>query len=191
VLSASAALVAALASFVVCSLEAHSIASGGLLAIAHRDGDQYVLDLVRGTRHKFDPQQVTAEYAQLVKAYGVGVVTGDAYASEWVKTAWRELRVLERQAHRGGRESIDHPRGQHDDYANAVCGVLRQLSDTHGFRTDYAWVDGTPIGGEDTLTAEQRAERRRQEADAFYRARLTAYLAAHGAFGAGPPFGQL
>jgi hypothetical protein len=39
-----------------------------------------------------------------------------------------ELRQLERQVHRGGRDSVDHPRGGSDDYANSVCGVLRGLS---------------------------------------------------------------
>jgi hypothetical protein len=35
-----------------------------------------------------------------------------------------QLIGLERQTTRGGRESIDHPRGGHDDVANAVCGAL-------------------------------------------------------------------
>jgi hypothetical protein len=35
----------------------------------------------------------------------------------------RELRLLERQTHRSGSDSISHPRGGHDDHANAVCGV--------------------------------------------------------------------
>jgi hypothetical protein len=34
----------------------------------------------------------------------------------------RELRLLERATHRGGRDSVDHPRNGSDDYANAVCG---------------------------------------------------------------------
>ncbi len=36
----------------------------------------------------------------------------------------RELRLLERTAHAGGRESVDHGRNGSDDYANAVFGVL-------------------------------------------------------------------
>ena len=35
-----------------------------------------------------------------------------------------ELRRLERRARPGGRDLIDHPRGSHDDLANAVCGSL-------------------------------------------------------------------
>jgi hypothetical protein len=40
----------------------------------------------------------------------------------------RELRLLERHTHRSGKDSVEHPRQGHDDHANAVCGVLRELS---------------------------------------------------------------
>jgi hypothetical protein len=36
----------------------------------------------------------------------------------------RELRLLERSVHRSGKDSVDHPRGGSDDYANATCGSL-------------------------------------------------------------------
>jgi hypothetical protein len=36
----------------------------------------------------------------------------------------RELRLLERSVHRSGKDSVDHPRGGSDDYANAACGSL-------------------------------------------------------------------
>lgn len=39
-----------------------------------------------------------------------------------------QLAALKRKVGQGGRESIDHPRGAHDDLANAVCGVLWRLS---------------------------------------------------------------
>ncbi|MGO8977210.1 MAG: terminase large subunit domain-containing protein [Steroidobacteraceae bacterium] len=35
-----------------------------------------------------------------------------------------ELRRLERRARPGGRDLVDHPRGSHDDLANAACGAL-------------------------------------------------------------------
>jgi hypothetical protein len=40
----------------------------------------------------------------------------------------RELRLLERHTHRSGKDTVDHPRGGHDDHANAVCGALWLLS---------------------------------------------------------------
>jgi hypothetical protein len=129
-------------------------ASGGTgrdsytIAVAHKEGERYVVDLVRGTRpgQKFDPQEVTRQYADLLKEYRIGSVTGDNYAAQWVAGAWRdigivyvqsdipksriylevlplftrglvrlpdhgrllnELRLLERQTHRGGKDSVD------------------------------------------------------------------------------------
>jgi hypothetical protein len=35
-----------------------------------------------------------------------------------------ELRRLERRPRPGGKDSVSHPRGSHDDRANAVCGAL-------------------------------------------------------------------
>jgi hypothetical protein len=70
-------------------------ASGGgpdsyTIAIGHREGDVIVIDVVRGTVGKFDPQEVTKEYAQLCRDYHVGRVTGDNYAGQWVADAWRK-----------------------------------------------------------------------------------------------------
>jgi hypothetical protein len=38
-----------------------------------------------------------------------------------------QLTSLERRTVRGGRDSIDHPPGGHDDVANAVCGVAATI----------------------------------------------------------------
>lgn len=35
-----------------------------------------------------------------------------------------QLLLLERRTHAGGRDSVDHPRGAHDDLANSACGAL-------------------------------------------------------------------
>jgi hypothetical protein len=45
----------------------------------------------------------------------------------------RELRLLERHTHRSGRDTVDHGRNGHDDHANAVCGVLRKMSNHLGY----------------------------------------------------------
>ena len=65
----------------------------------------------------------------------------------------RELRLLERHTHRSGKDSIDHPRGGHDDHANAVCGVLRGLSNHLGFDATYAgWNDDDDTAGKSAST---------------------------------------
>jgi hypothetical protein len=153
-------------------------ASGGVgsdsytLAIGHHEasrsgGEGFVIDCLRGTAGKFDPQEVTREYAELCKQYRIREIVGDSYASEWVAAAWakagvgykrselnksaiyleclplfargvvglpdharllRELRLLERHTHRSGKDTVDHPRGDRDDYANSALGVLHELS---------------------------------------------------------------
>lgn len=163
-------------------------ASGGVgrdaytLAIGHKDNEGFIIiDVVRGTTGKFEPVAVTRQYAELLKEYRIGSVTGDSYAQEWVAGSWRdagvtyvrselvksqiyleciplftrglvrlpdharllrEFRLLELHRHRGGRESVDHPRGGHDDHCNAVCGVLRELSNSLGYDTSMKWVNG-------------------------------------------------
>lgn len=39
-----------------------------------------------------------------------------------------QLLLLERKTHAGGRDSVDHPRGAHDDIANSVCGALLEVA---------------------------------------------------------------
>jgi hypothetical protein len=192
-------------------------ASGGTgrdaysIAIAHKEAESYVIDLVRGTRPgaKFDPVTVTQDYAALCKEYRIGSVTGDNYASQWVQGAWRntniiylqsdlpkskiylevlplfarglirlpdhgrllnELRLLERVTHRGGRDSVDHPKGGHDDYSNAVCGVLRTLSNYLGFSLEQMLDDGE----------ENTKERQQADADQFQHFRLLQHLRNNG-----------
>ena len=59
------------------------------LAIAHRDGDRVVLDAVRERRPPFSPDDVTLEFAALLKAYRVREVSGDRYGGEWPAERFR------------------------------------------------------------------------------------------------------
>jgi Terminase large subunit, T4likevirus-type, N-terminal len=55
----------------------------------------------------------------------------------------RELRLLERRTHRSGKDSVFHSsRGGTDDYSNAVCGLLYNLSKRGSYRYDSSlnWV---------------------------------------------------
>ncbi len=131
------------------------------LAIAHREKRIAVLDAIRERRPPFSPENVVEEFAALLAEYRVGRVSGDRYAGEWPRDAFRrngiqyrvaespknhiyrdvvpaihskqlelldeprlvaQLVGLERRTSRGGRESIDHPPGGHDDLANAAIG---------------------------------------------------------------------
>jgi hypothetical protein len=132
-------------------------------AVAHKEGNTCVLDLIREVRPPFSPEAVVEEFADTAKRYRLTKVIGDRYAGEWPRERFRihglnyelvedsksalyqallpiinsrgvvlldhdrmvhQLVTLERRTARGGRDSIDHPRGMHDDVANAVAGAI-------------------------------------------------------------------
>ena len=64
------------------------------IAIAHKEHNSYVLDVVRGRAGPFDPQILTEDYAKLCKQYRCGSVVGDKYAREWVSSAWRKCGIV-------------------------------------------------------------------------------------------------
>jgi hypothetical protein len=51
----------------------------------------------------------------------------------------RELRLLERLAHRGGKDSVDHPKRGSDDLANALCGCA-VMCEVYEYDHTLAWV---------------------------------------------------
>jgi hypothetical protein len=59
------------------------------LAIAHREGDLAVLDAVRERRPPFSPDDVVAEFSDLVRLYRVSEVVGDRYGGEWPRERFR------------------------------------------------------------------------------------------------------
>jgi hypothetical protein len=67
---------------------------------------------------------------------------------------------LERATHRGGRDTIDHPRNGSDDLANALCGaaVLARKPGYGGF--GGAWVSG-PDEDEPSEQEQARAQKER------------------------------
>jgi hypothetical protein len=133
------------------------------LAIAHKEGETEILDLVRERKPPFSPEAVVEEFASLIKNYRCSKVYGDRYGGEWPREQFQkrgifyepaekskseiyvdllplinsgavdlldhdrlvtQLISLERRTSRGGRDSIDHAPGAHDDIANAVAGTL-------------------------------------------------------------------
>lgn len=57
------------------------------LSIAHNEGTHTVIDLVRG--RKGSPAEIVAEYAHILKSYGLSTVTGDRYAGRWPRDEFR------------------------------------------------------------------------------------------------------
>jgi hypothetical protein len=58
-----------------------------------------------------------------------------------------QLVGLERRTARGGRDSIDHAPGAHDDVANAVCGALVELGRGSSYSLENVrGIDDPPLG---------------------------------------------
>ena len=53
------------------------------LAIAHRQGERAVLDVIREVRPPFSPEATVQEFTELLHAYRITRVVGDRYAGTW------------------------------------------------------------------------------------------------------------
>src|SRR6516162_10796667 len=60
------------------------------LAIAHKEAETTVLDVIREHRPPFSPEAVVAEYASVVRRYRCSQCFGDRYAGEWVAEQFRK-----------------------------------------------------------------------------------------------------
>jgi hypothetical protein len=122
-----------------------------------------ILDVVREIRPPFSPEQVCAEFAAMLRSYGLGEATADRWAGQFPVEQMRkhgvtvkpsdksksdiyrdllpiinsggcelldmprliaQLATLERRTARGGKDSIDHAPGGHDDVVNAAAGAM-------------------------------------------------------------------
>jgi hypothetical protein len=97
-------------------------------------GDHYAAGWVSnaweraGIAYARSEQTKSEIYLDAAVAFARGLVSLPANAR-----LLRELRLLERTTHRGGRDSVDHARGGHDDYANVAAGCIRLLNDHLGY----------------------------------------------------------
>ena len=60
-------------------------------------------------------------------------------------TLLRELRLLERSPTKMGKDQVTHPRGCHDDHANACCGALHLVSNYLGYDLRSGAFDDGPF----------------------------------------------
>jgi hypothetical protein len=63
------------------------------LAIGPLDGEPFICDAIRCRFAPFDPPVVAREYADLARSYGVKKIIGDAFAGEWVASAFRNCGI--------------------------------------------------------------------------------------------------
>jgi hypothetical protein len=133
------------------------------MAISYSDDERAVLAALREVKPPFSPEATVADFAMLLRSYGISRIRGDRWGGEFVQEQFRrhgityepadrsrselysellplinsrrasllddkrlisQLIGLERRTSRGGKDSIDHAPGGHDDVANAVAGAI-------------------------------------------------------------------
>jgi hypothetical protein len=80
--------------YLLRELSAFADPSGGssdsmTLAIGHREGNVAMIDAIRERKPPFRPDAVALEFAELLRSYRVGAVTGDRYGGEWPRDAFK------------------------------------------------------------------------------------------------------
>ena len=63
------------------------------MAIAHRENQTNILDVIRERKPPFSPEAVVAEFAALMQKYRCSSCYGDKYGGEWVAEAFRTAHV--------------------------------------------------------------------------------------------------
>src|SRR5262249_44586508 len=74
------------------------------LAIAHRQGDEVVLDVAREVSAPFDPKHAVQEFAAILTSYRLTQVTGDRYAGEWPISAFAQHGITYQHADKSRSE---------------------------------------------------------------------------------------
>jgi len=74
------------------------VAGGGgkdsyALAIGHEENGLIVVDVIRSRQPKFNPEEVTAQYCELLKKYKISSVTGDKYSGDWASNAFNKYGI--------------------------------------------------------------------------------------------------
>jgi hypothetical protein len=112
-------------------------------------GDAYAAEWVVGAFRKhgitYRPSERSRSeiYLEILPHFSRGAV--ELLDSPQLRT--QLLLLLERRTRAGGRDSVDHPRGGHDDLATSVCGaLLAAASKTAGFfRPEMFLEAGEPV----------------------------------------------
>jgi hypothetical protein len=60
-----------------------------VVAIGHKDGEQFVVDVCKGVGPPFDPVETTRTFAELCKEYGVSEIVGDYHALGFASSCWQ------------------------------------------------------------------------------------------------------
>ena len=126
--------------------------------IAHMEDGRPVLDAIRERHPPFSPDEVTAEFAALLKSYGITKAESDRWGGDWVGEAFRRhgitvvpsakpksdiYRELLPLLNAGSCSLLDHPR-----LIAQLCGLERRTA-----RGGKDSIDHAPNGHDDVANA--------------------------------------
>lgn len=58
------------------------------IGIGHLENDKAIVDVVRSQAPKFNPDELTSQYSDLVKDYRINKVYGDKFSGDWASNSW-------------------------------------------------------------------------------------------------------
>src|SRR5215471_8194895 len=115
------------------------------LAIAHKEGQTSVLDVIRERRAPFSPESVVEEFCAVLRQYQIYCVYGDRYAGEWSIEAFRKRGVI--------YEHSEHSKSQlYQDALPLINSRTAALLDNTTLRRQLVMLERkTTRGGKDSI----------------------------------------
>ena len=96
------------------------------LAVAHREKDRAVLDVVREVTPQFSPEGVVRDFSELMKQYRVRRVRGDRFAGQWPREQFQKCGVY--------YEASAKPKAEiYREFLPAINSRRVELLDLHDF----------------------------------------------------------
>ncbi len=74
------------------------VAGGGgrdsyAVCIGHKEKDRIIIDVVRSRQPKFNPEEVTLQFSELLKEYHINSVTGDKFSGDFASNIWQKFGI--------------------------------------------------------------------------------------------------
>ncbi len=117
------------------------------LAVAHAEkGGRVVLDVLRERKPPFQPGEVVAEFAAVLKKFRLETVESDRYASEWPAEAFRDQGIRVKQSELAASEL-------YLEFLPMVSNGTVELLDNKRLATQFTGLERrTRAGGRDLIT---------------------------------------
>jgi hypothetical protein len=115
------------------------------LAIAHKEGQTAVLDVIREVRAPFSPEQAVEQFCAILRQYQVYGVRSDRFGGEWVNEAFRKRGVVV--------EPSEYPKSQlYQDALPMINSRTAALLDDPTLKRQLVMLERrTTRGGKDSI----------------------------------------